>query len=244
MQWQSIGAECVSEVCAKLGLEASEELISTVVQQIDERVMQAIDLEDNGELETRSTTTVNGQKQEVQTLLLPDLVKGLNAAVDADYSNDMVFHQVAELMEQYLFGKIVASIEEQRCIELMLAGEHLQTAGGDILLVREPVPKQFEGVLHDVAASVKLAIYQPVDSNEWSLRAIPLEAGSFSFRQGFPQSWRGLLSTPAAGRGTFAEQTAFPEAVFCHAAGFYAKAGNIETAIALATAALELGEEA
>jgi uncharacterized UPF0160 family protein len=61
---------------------------------------------------------------------------------------------------------------------------------------------------------------------------VPTELGSFENRLSFPADWRGR-----SGR-ELAAATGVDDAIFCHAAGFYASAGSREGIVALVAASI------
>ena len=60
----------------------------------------------------------------------------------------------------------------------------------------------------------------------------PRELGSFENRRSFPADWRGRSGAELAAA------TGVEDAIFCHAAGFYASAGSREGIVALVAASI------
>ena len=72
-------------------------------------------------------------------------------------------------------------------------------------------------------------------SDGWGSQAVPRELGSFENRLSFPADWRGRSGAELAAA------TGVDDAIFCHAAGFYASAGSREGIVALVAASIAAG---
>ena len=73
-------------------------------------------------------------------------------------------------------------------------------------------------------------------SDGWGSQAVPREVGSFENRLSFPADWRGRSGADLVAA------TGVSDAVFCHAAGFYASAGSREGIVALVSASIAAGD--
>ena len=73
-------------------------------------------------------------------------------------------------------------------------------------------------------------VYPKADG--WGSQAVPREVGSFENRLSFPADWRGRSGADLVAA------TGVPDAVFCHAAGFYASAGSRDGIGALVAASI------
>jgi uncharacterized UPF0160 family protein len=69
-------------------------------------------------------------------------------------------------------------------------------------------------------------------SDGWGLQAVPVAAGSFDNRLDLPAEWAGLTGPELAAA------TGVDDAIFAHAARFYASAGSREGITALARLAI------
>lgn len=78
----------------------------------------------------------------------------------------------------------------------------------------------------------QLVVFQDV-SGDWRLQAVPTEPGAFTNRCPLPQAWRGLNAEQLD------QVTGLTGTVFCHAGGFIAGAKSKETALQMATLALQ-----
>ena len=76
-------------------------------------------------------------------------------------------------------------------------------------------------------------VYPKADG--WGSQAVPRELGSFENRLSFPTDWRGRSGADLAAA------TGVEDAIFCHAAGFYASAGSREGIVALVAASIAAG---
>ena len=80
------------------------------------------------------------------------------------------------------------------------------------------------------APDALFVVYPKTDG--WGSQAVPRELGSFENRLSFPADWRGRSGTELA------TATGVEDAIFCHAAGFYASAGSREGIVALVAASI------
>ena len=78
-------------------------------------------------------------------------------------------------------------------------------------------------------------VYPKADG--WGSQAVPREVGSFENRLSFPADWRGRSGADLVAA------TGVEDAIFCHAAGFYASAGSREGIGALVAASIAAGRE-
>jgi uncharacterized UPF0160 family protein len=76
-------------------------------------------------------------------------------------------------------------------------------------------------------------VYPKADG--WGSQAVPREVGSFENRLSFPAEWRGRSGEDLAAA------TGVEDAIFCHAAGFYASARSREGIVALVAASIAAG---
>jgi len=77
-------------------------------------------------------------------------------------------------------------------------------------------------------------VYPKADG--WGSQAVPREAGSFENRLSFPAAWRGRSGADLVAA------TGVEDAIFCHAAGFYASASSRAGMAALVAASIAAAE--
>lgn len=77
-------------------------------------------------------------------------------------------------------------------------------------------------------------VYPSSKSDTWKVEAIRKSYETMESRKPFPESWRGVMESS----GKLKEITGVPDALFCHASGFFLTAGSKEGAIKLAEKAL------
>jgi uncharacterized UPF0160 family protein len=87
-----------------------------------------------------------------------------------------------------------------------------------------------------VVTSAPQALYVVYPKSDgWGSQAVPRELGSFENRLSFPTDWRGRSGADLVAA------TGVEDAIFCHAAGFYASAGSREGIVALVAASIAAG---
>lgn len=88
-----------------------------------------------------------------------------------------------------------------------------------------------------VAKPEPMIVINPRPNGQYSVTGVRVQTGSFETRVSMPQPWRGLEGAELQ------KVSGFPGAIFCHISGFKAVATDLETAIAMAAAALETASE-
>ncbi|MDO6515306.1 MYG1 family protein [Neptuniibacter sp. 2_MG-2023] len=86
-----------------------------------------------------------------------------------------------------------------------------------------------------VHALSKEALYMvyPSDSGQWRIQTVPVELGSFEDRKSLPKPWAGLSDK------ALQDVTGIDDAMFCHNGLFVAGAKSFESAMKMASMALE-----
>lgn len=79
---------------------------------------------------------------------------------------------------------------------------------------------------------VMFVIYPDSDGDQYQIKTVPVEAGSFTARMDLPEPWAGLRE------GELAAVTGVADSVFCHLNLFIGGARSFEGAVRLAELAL------
>jgi uncharacterized UPF0160 family protein len=194
---------------------------------IDERLVQGVDANDTGQ--TITQPLVDGVR--------PMTVSGVVAALNPSWDEDLEPEQEAARFEE-------AVALAQRIVERELAGAAaFARAHG---LVREAIGRADDPRVIELdrnmpwrdavvtGAPEALFVVYP-KSDGWGAQAVPRELGSFENRLSFPADWRGRSGADLV------SATGVEDAIFCHAAGFYASAGSREGIVALVAASIAAG---
>jgi uncharacterized UPF0160 family protein len=88
-------------------------------------------------------------------------------------------------------------------------------------------------VVVDEMPEVLFVIYPDSEGDQYQVKTVPVEPGSFVARRDLPQAWSGLRDHELAA------VTGVPDSVFCHSNLFIGGARSLDGAIRLAELALE-----
>ncbi len=86
-------------------------------------------------------------------------------------------------------------------------------------------------VVHEMP-EVMFVIYPDSDGNQYQIKTVPVEAGSFTARMDLPDAWAGLRDAELAAA------SGVQDAVFCHLNLFIGGARSFDGAVKLAELAL------
>ena len=201
-------------------LTGSEEAAAS----IDERLVQGVDANDTGQ--TIMESLVDG----VRPMTVSGMIAALNPAWDEDLTpeeEDARFEEAVALATQVLERQLAGSAAFHRARQLVV--DAIGRAEDPRLIELDRNMPWRETVVEG-APEALLVLYPKSDG--WAMQAVPVQAGSFDNRLDLPPAWAGLSGAELAAA------TGVDDAIFAHAAGFYASAGSREGIIALATLAL------
>src|SRR5215207_9719266 len=184
---------------------------------VDERLVCGVDANDVGQ------TLVEPLVGDIRPMSVSGVIAALNPGWDEALppdEEDARFAQAVALargmLERELAGAAaIRRAEDPRVIELdsnMPWREAVVTGAPEALFVIYP------------------------KSDGWGSQAVPRELGSFENRLSFPADWRGRSGEELVAA------TGVEDAIFCHAAGFYASAGSREGIVALVAASIAAAE--
>lgn len=191
---------------------------------IDERIVQGVDANDNGQ--TIATSLVD----DVRPMSVSGVVGGMNPSWDESQTPEELDARFAEavvlatgVLERELAG--AAAFGRARALVEAAMG---RAADPRIIELDRNMPWR-EAVVNG-APDALLVLYPKTDG--WGMQAVPKELGDFANRLDLPAAWAGLSDD------ALAEVTGVPDAVFAHSSRFYASAGSREGILALAALAL------
>ncbi|HWH96015.1 MAG TPA: MYG1 family protein [Baekduia sp.] len=196
---------------------------------IDERLVQGIDANDNGQ------TIMESLVDDVRPMTVSGVVAALNPSWDEELTpaqEDARFEQALEVATAILQREIAGAAAFERARELV-AGAIARAEDPRVIELDRNMPWR-EAVV--AGAPEALYVIYP-KSDGWGLQAVPCIAGSFDNRLDLPERWAGLSGD------ALAAATGVPDAVFAHVGRFYASAGSREGILALARQAIAAAAE-
>jgi uncharacterized UPF0160 family protein len=193
-------------------------------QAIDERLVQGVDANDTGQ------TIMEPLVDDVRPMTVSGVVAALNPSWDEELTSaqeDARFEEAVALASGILAREVASAAAFQRA---------RRRVGDAIARARDPRLIELDGNMpwrEAVVAGAPEALYVMYPKSDgWGLQAVPVAAGSFDNRLDLPSEWAGLSGAELAAA------TGVQDAIFAHAAGFYASAGSREGITALARLAM------
>lgn len=225
--WSEHGVAYVRAVLQARGTTLDDATAADIARSIDQSLVQYLDLADNGQMEAApGLFGLSALLAQVNAQWLDE--QGLDAGARARLQDER-FRAATTLVRTFLDHAIVARLSQMRARDAVRGGQRL--CGGRVLHLREPgLP--WESLVVAEMPDVLLVIYPDSDSDQWQLKTVPVEAGSFVARMDLPASWAGLQGE------ALAVVTGVADSVFCHVNRFIAGARSFAGTVQLAELAL------
>src|SRR5689334_18627281 len=195
---------------------------------IDERLVCGVDANDVGQ------TLIEPLVGDIRPMSVSGVVAALNPSWDEELTpaeEDARFAQAVALARGMVEREIAGAAAFDRARGLVAAA--IGRAEDPRVIELDSNMPWREAVI--TTAPEALYVVYP-KSDGWGSQAVPREVGSFENRLSFPADWRGRSGADLVAA------TGVPDAVFCHAAGFYASAGSREGIVALVSASIAAGD--
>jgi uncharacterized UPF0160 family protein len=191
---------------------------------IDERLVQGVDANDNGQ------TIMESLVDDVRPMTVSGVVGALNPAWDEELdqaAEDARFAEAVALAQHILVRQVAGAAAFQRARELVRAAI---AAAEDPRVIELASNMPWRETVVSEAPAARLVVYPKSDG--WGMVAVPVAPGSFDNRMDLPAAWAGLTGAELAA------VTGVDDALFAHTARFYASAASRNGVLALARAAL------
>jgi len=190
-----------------------------VSEKIDQKLVQAIDANDNG-------INLFDVKGEVAPYTLQDILFVFRPSWKEEQDYDKAFMMLVPLAVKIITREIIKTKDELEANSIIKKGyEEAKDKRMIILDGHYPwgeIIDQYKEVLYVIS----------VKSNLWRVEAVRKEKYSFETKKPFPENWAGKRDSDLV------EATGVPDATFCHNGRFLAVAKSKEGAIKLAEMAL------
>ncbi|MCW2986229.1 MAG: hypothetical protein JWR63_3799, partial [Conexibacter sp.] len=191
---------------------------------IDERLVQGVDANDTGQ------TIAESLVGDIRPMSVSGVIAALNPSWDEELTpeqEDARFDEAVALAAGILERQVAGAAAFQRARRLVV--DAIGRAEDPRIIELDRNMPWRETVVSG-APEALLVMYPKSDG--WGLQAVPVAAGSFDNRLDLPADWAGLSGAELAAA------TGVDDAIFAHAARFYASAGSREGVSALARLAL------
>lgn len=219
--WRTYGEAYVRQACPGL----SPELIEKVASEVDHRLIRHADAVDVG-------ISVPGP----HAFSLSGIVDGFNASwQDEPGDDDARFALASQVASMALRNLVRAVASKHTAAKFIRRAPRL--SNGRILVV-DIARAPFVSVICAEMPEVLFVVYPVSAGQQYQVRVVPKESGSFTARADLPLSWAGLTGADLA------EASGVADAVFCHNGRFICGARSREGALKMAEAAVREVEAA
>lgn len=221
-------------------VQRDEETVELIFQKLYKQFVEALDAIDNG---------ISQYPEDIKPAYslntdLSSRVGRLNPAWN-ESSDDASLMQLFERASEMAGSEFVAAVKfldqswlpARSIVKKALAQRKDVHPSGEV--VRLPQYTVWKKHLLDIEAAdaitplIKYVLYED-SSKAWRIQAVPVSSSSFTSRLPLPEAWRGVRDQ------ALSDLTGIEGCIFVHAGGFIGGAKTYDSALALATQALEL----
>lgn len=214
--WKAYGRQYLKNIGA--------ENIEDCYNLFDKNFVQFVDAGDNGQIEF--------EKIDIKLVTLSDIIEGYNPNWNEDVDIDEKFMEAIELARKIFDNKISSTIS--KCQARSFVEEAIEKSENGIMILDRYMPYT-EFVFESTNPKAKDILYVIFESNRkgYTIRALPVELGSFVNRKSFPEEWGGLRNEDLQ------KVSGVETATFCHNNRFICVADTFEDALKLAKIAVD-----
>ena len=225
--WTAFGSAYVQAWANTQGHTLVEQAVAEVVRSIDHSLVQYLDIVDTGKGDV--SPGIFGLASLIAQLNTHWLEEqGLDASTKAQLQETR-FREAITITRKFLDHAISKKVAQIRAMDIVRSAPRL--LGGRVLHLAEGGMPWTHVVLHEMP-EVVFVICPDSDGDQYQIKTVPVEAGSFTAKLDLPRSWAGLRDQELAA------VTGVADSVFCHLNVFIAGARSFEGAVKLAELAL------
>ncbi|MDZ7890525.1 MAG: MYG1 family protein [Rhodoferax sp.] len=225
--WSQYGTAYVQAWCAAQGHALDAASIEQIVRSIDHSLVQYLDIVDTGQGDVSpGIFGLSSLIAQLNTHWLEE--KGLDHAAKAQLLETR-FREAIAINRKFLDHAISKKVAQLRAMDTVRQAPRL--LGGRVLHLQEGGMPWTHVVLNEMP-DVMFVIYPDSDGDQYQIKTVPVEAGSFTARMDLPEPWAGLRDAELAA------VTGVADSVFCHLNLFIGGARSFEGAVRLAELAL------
>ncbi|CAM8672079.1 COG4286 Uncharacterized conserved protein related to MYG1 family [Comamonadaceae bacterium] len=225
--WSQYGTAYVQAWCAAQGHALDAAAIEQIVRSIDHSLVQYLDIVDTGQGDVSpGIFGLSSLIAQLNTHWLEE--KGLDHAAKAQLLETR-FREAIAITRKFLDHAISKKVAQLRAMDTVRQAPRL--LGGRVLHLQEGGMPWTHVVLNEMP-EVVFVIYPDSDGDQYQIKTVPVEAGSFTARMDLPASWAGLRD------GELAAVNGVADSVFCHLNLFIGGARSVEGAVKMAELAL------
>lgn len=211
--WKEFGRLVINRVCSN---QLSQNEIEEIFCDIDMKIIQNVDMEDNGEL-------INNHPFMFINLFLPNWT-------ETDPNYDLKFEKALQLsidiLKQYIEHNVYLKLGSNE-IEKRIQNEDTKI-NNILVLPSQTIPWQEKVISYNETQDIPIDfVVFPYPAGGYALQCVPLSMNDiFSQRIPLPKKWAGETTN-------LSELSNVPSAILCHKGRFFARAGNFEDIITM-----------
>ncbi|MDP1998971.1 MAG: MYG1 family protein, partial [Rhodoferax sp.] len=225
--WSAFGDAYVTAWASAHGQRLDESAVVEVVRSIDHSLVQYLDLVDTGQADVSpGIFGLSSLIAQLNTHWLEE--KGLDHNGRAQLLETR-FREAIAITRKFLDHAISKKVAQLRAMETVRNAPRL--LDGRVLHLNEGGMPWTHVVVNEMP-EVMFVIYPDSEGDQYQIKTVPVEAGSFTARMDLPEHWAGLRDAELAAA------SGVPDSVFCHLNLFIGGARSFEGALQLAALAL------
>lgn len=226
--WSAYGVAYVQALAIRRGFELDTLALAEIARSIDLSLVQYLDIVDTGQGDVApGIFGLSALISQLNTNWMDE--KGLDAETKAQLQESR-FREAMAITRTFLDRAIVKKVSQLRSMDIVRQAPRL--LDGKVLHLQEG-GMPWTRVVVDEMPEVMFVIYPDSDGDQYQVKTVPVEPGSFTARMDLPKSWAGLRDQELAA------VTGVPDSVFCHMNLFIGGAKSLDGAIRLAGLALQ-----
>ena len=225
--WSAYGTAYVEALAQRHGFELDAPALAEIARSIDTSLVQYLDIVDTGQGDVApGIFGLSAFIAQLNTNWMEE--KGLDAGMKAQLQESR-FREAMAITRKLLDSAIVKKVAQLRSMDIVRQAPRL--LDGQVLHLQEG-GMPWTRVVVDEMPEVMFVIYPDSDGEQYQIKTVPVEPGSFTARLDLPKSWAGLRDQELAA------VTGVPDSVFCHMNLFIGGAKSLAGAVRLAELAL------
>jgi 2-dehydropantoate 2-reductase len=229
--WAAHGSAFVTAWASAQGQALDEPAVQEVVRSIDHSLVQYLDIVDTGQGDVSpGIFGLSSLIAQLNTHWMEEA--GMDNATKAALQETR-FREAIAITRKFLDHAISKKVGQIRSVQTVRNAPRL--LGGRVLHLTEG-GMPWTRVVVDEMPEVMFVIYPDSDGDQYQVKTVPVEPGSFTARLDLPKSWSGLRDQELAA------VTGVQDSVFCHLNLFIGGARSFEGAVRLAELALATPE--
>jgi uncharacterized UPF0160 family protein len=225
--WTAYGTQYVQAWAGSRQTSLDDAAVAEIVRSIDHSLVQYLDIVDTGQGDVSpGIFGLSSLIAQLNTHWLEE--KGLDHAAKAELLETR-FREAIAITRKFLDHAISKKVAQLRAMDTVRNAPRL--LGGRVLHLQEGGMPWTHVVVHEMP-EVMFVIYPDSDGNQYQIKTVPVEAGSFTARMDLPLPWAGLRDAELAAVNGVADS------VFCHLNLFIGGARSFDGAVQMAELAL------